>query len=378
MKKQGYTEMTMGLLEKSPEAGRLLVKLHDKHTLHDLAKNKQPGSRAELANIMTDLLQFDLTTGEHELITDVLMGLIRQAEIDLRRALSEKLAVMEEAPLRMVLHLANDDISVADPILRRSRVLTDTDLTYIVKGRGKEHWCAIATRPEMSRQLINLLVDTEDLETAIHLSENKNVRLTSHALRKMSTMAEISDRLAKPLLMREEMPPRLATKLYGFVGRELKDYIKDNYKMVDQGLVEQAVDDIVFEMSSAAQGEYAPTVKMIVSAENMLEKGFLNAEVMVENLRRGQIANFVALFSVYSSLSIDTVLEMLHQKTGQGLAVACKATGIQKPEFVNMFLLTSRVRGGKVIEQQTLGRALAYYDKIKEPLAKKILSQSRN
>ena len=143
-------------------------------------------------------------------------------------------------------------------------------------------------------------------------------------------------------------------------------------------MFDQTVDDIVFEISSTGEGEYIPTVKMIVLAENMLEKGFLNTEVMVDNLRRGQIANFVALFSVYCGLPADTVLEILKQPTAQGLAVACKATGIQKPEFVNMFLLTSRVRGGKIIDQNVLSRALTYYDKIKESLARSILNQSRH
>lgn len=369
--------MSSGLLQKSPEAGRLLVKLHDKHKLHSLAQNKEPSARTELATIMTDLLQFDLETNEHELITDVLMGLIRQAETDLRRALAERLAAMEEAPLRMVLHLANDEISVADPILRRSRALTDTDLMYIAKGHGKDHWRSIAMRPNMSRHLINLLADTDDLDTAIKLSENRSITLTSQALQKFAQMAEMSDRLAKPLIARDETPQRLIAKLYDYVGSELKAHMKENFEFVNKSVVDSAVDDIVAEMAAVDRGNFVPTEKMIISAKNVKERGTLIPDLMIENLRRGQIANFTAMFSVYCDISHETGLELLRQQTGQGLAIACKATGIQKPEFVNIFLLTSRVRGGQVIEQKALGRALAYYDKIKEPLAQKLLKQSR-
>lgn len=378
MIKQGYTELTLDLLQNSPEAGHLLVQLHDKHKLYSLAKKRQPEARVELAEIMSDLLSIGLNAPEQELVTDVLMSLVRQAEIDLKRAVAERLSAMEEVPLRLVVHLANDEIEVADPVLRRSRVLNDTDLVYIVKSHTEKHWQAIATRANLSDGLIDILADTKDMQTAIGLSENKNILLTTHAMKIFTGMAESSDQLAEPLLMRKELPDRLATKLYSYVGRELKDFIKKNYNITKHGIVEQTVDDIVFEMAAAEDGEYAPSVKMIIAAENMLEKGFLTTDIMVDNLKRGQISNFIALFSVYCGLSIEVVVEILNQKNGQGLAVACKATGIQKPEFVNIFLLTSRFRGGKVIDQKDLGAALGYFDKVTEPVAQKILNQSRH
>lgn len=378
MVKRGYTELTLNLLEKSPEAGHLLVKIHDKHKLYSLAQNSEAEDRVELAGIIAELINIDLTPPENELIIDVLMSLLRKAEADLRRAVAERLSVMEDVPLRLIVHLANDKISVADPVLRRSRVLDDKDLIYIIKAQAKEHWQAIATRPEMSDELIDILADTRDLDTAVELTQNKSIKLTNHAMDVFSGMAEASDRLAEPLLMRQEFPGEMAAKLYSFVGRELKEYIKIHYETIDNGIIEQAVDDIVFEMVAVEQGEYTPTVKMMAAAENMLARGLLNSEIMVENLRRGQISNFVAMFSVYCGLSVETVIEILHQKTARSLAVVCKATGIMKPEFANMFLLTSRIRGGKVIDQKILARALAYYDKVKEPVAKKILNQSRH
>lgn len=378
MTKQGYTELTLDLLHKSPEAGRLLVQLHDKHKLYGLAKRRDPNARAELASIMAELLDLGLRPPENELITDVLMSLIKQAETDLKRAVSERLASMDDVPLRLLVHLASEEIIVANPILRHSRGLDDNDLIYIVKGQTKEHWQAIATRANISEGLINVLADTRDLDTAIGLTKNKNIKLTDHAVSVFSGMAETSDDLAKPLLMREELPEELAAKLYNFVGSALKIYIEENFPTIDKELVSETIDEIVFEFSEDKDKEFCPTIKMIAAAENMLERGFLNAGLMVENLRRGQVTNFIAMFSVYCGLPVETVEEILHQKTAQGLAVACKATGIQKPEFVNIFLLTSRLRGGKIINHDQLAMALAYYDKMKEPMAKRILNQSRH
>lgn len=376
MLKQGYRELTLEMLNKSPEIGSLLVQLHDKHKLYALAKNSHPESRAELAGIMADLLRIKLSPTESELITDVLMSLMRQAGENLKRAVAERLSTMEGIPLRLVVHLANEKISISKPILERSRVLDDRDLAYIVQSQTKSHWQAIAKRAQLSKELIDMLADKKDLRTAINLSENKNIVLTGHAITVFTDMAKNFESLAKPLLMREELPSRFATQLYSHVGRELKAYIKENFD-VDQSVIDDTVDDIVFELSEP-ESEYAPKLDLITAAENMLKRGFLNPHVMVENLRRGQITNFVAMFSVYCGLPVDTVIEIIHQNKAQGLAVACKAVGIQKPEFVNIFLLTSGVRGGKVIEQQNLARALAYYDRVTRKVAKRILGQSRH
>ena len=72
---QGYKELTINLLQKAPEAGPLLVKLHDKHRLYELAGNREPQASAELADIMADLLKIGVSQSENELITDYLEGL---------------------------------------------------------------------------------------------------------------------------------------------------------------------------------------------------------------------------------------------------------------------------------------------------------------
>lgn len=376
--KQGYTELTLSLLQKSPEAGHLLVQLHDKHMMYGLSKERRPEARAELASIMAELLDITLSPAESEMITDVLMSLMRQAENDLKRAVSERLAAMEVAPLRLIVHLANDSISVAAPVLKRSRVLDDTDLSYIVQSQSEDHWRAIAQRAQISDDLIDLLADTKDLETAIGLSENKNIRLTHHAMGVFLEMSETSEKLAKPLVMREELPRSLALKLYEFVSEELKVEIDSKFSATESYQFSEAMDDIVFEIATEDEEKYTPTEKMILAAEYLMRHDMLTTGGMIDNLRRGQVANFTAMFSVYCGLPIDVVKNLLVQKSAQGLAIACKATGILKPDFINMYLLTSKLRGDKIINHDRLDLALKYFDKIREPVAKHILNQSRH
>lgn len=374
------TDMYMNLLENSPEIGPLLVRLYDRHKLHNLTKGEGENTRAELATIMTDLLSLDLEPSEGELITDVLIGLLNKAEVDLRSALADRLSTMGGVPLRMVLHLANDEIDVAQSVLKESEVLTDTDLIYIIRAKSSAHWKAIAQRAEMTDGLIDALVDTKDLPTAITLSENDNIVLTKHAVNRFTNMARHSDDLAKPFITRNEVPDMVVTKLYQHVGIALKQFIREEFGSIDIDAVDSAIDDVVFQASLPQSADLTPTVDLLIMAENMMEKGFLTPDVMIDNLRRGQVLTFVAQFSVYCGLLEETIREMLAQKSAQGLAIACKATGIQKPEFVNMFLLTHRFRAGgdRVINKDELGLALKYYEKITERMAREILNESRH
>jgi len=151
--------MDLSFLDKSSNVTPLLVRLYDSHKLHGLAQDEKPLARVELVTAVSELLEMELSPRESELMADVMISLMRQAEVDLREALAERLAVLDNVPLRLVLQLSNDEIDVARPVLKKSTVLGDMDLIYIVKSKGPEYWQAIAQREEISNQVINLLSD---------------------------------------------------------------------------------------------------------------------------------------------------------------------------------------------------------------------------
>ena len=216
-------KMTFDVLERTPEVAPLLVRLYDTHNLYSLAGDKDSKeARAELTTVMADLLSINLSQRESELITDVMLALIKQAEADLKAALAERLSIMDHVPLRVILGLANDEITVAEPILRKSPLLHDMDLLYILQAKGVEHGRVIACREGLSATIIDMLADTHDFQIAVNLSGNNGITLTEHAYRIFADMARESEMLARPLLSREDLPQEIAGRLYQFVGDELK------------------------------------------------------------------------------------------------------------------------------------------------------------
>lgn len=370
--------MLTGILdEQSAHVAPMLVRLYDSHRLYSLARDKRPVARSELASVVVDLFETKLSVYAQELVTDILVGLTRQAEQDLRHALADRLAILPSVPLRMILHLANDEISVARPVLSKSPVLSDMDLVYIIKSQGPDYWRAIASRWTLSAQVADMLADLRDNGTAKVLAENAHITLSDHAIEVLAEMARESDDLARPLLARPELPARIAARLYKAVADDLKQYIVSKFDIKDVR-IEEAIDDVIMELSSSGREEYRPGETMLRDAAEAAVHDRLSVSMMLDLLRRGQHQSFVACFSAYAGLPVEKALDILCQKSGQALAIACKASDIEKPDFVTLFMLTQRMRRkDKIVGQQDLTCVLAYYDRVKKNVAQRMLRNAR-
>lgn len=372
--------MDMRLFDKSPHVASLLVRLYDTQKVYDLARDSDPLARAELTSAVAGLLEahVHLSNREQELLSDVLIGLMRQAESDLRAALAERLSVLDDAPLRLVLSLANDEIKVARPVLARSKVLSDLDLIYIVKARGAEHWQAIAAREGLSAQLVDILADKYDEGTAIVLSANERVQMTWHALDILTAMASQNENIAKPLLMRPELPDNIVRRLYDHVGQELRHYIRDYYGIFS-GEVTTAIDEIMLEFTSAGQPElFMPNPRVIQAARQYSEKGKLTLHAMMQSLKRGQIASFIAMFSVYTGMPVEEMHDYMKQPSGKALAIICRAHGVQKSDFATIYLLTNRMRTDhRIINQTDMLAVIAHFDSMRPEAAQALLDSHK-
>ncbi len=344
----------------------ILTKLGDSKKLYDLAKDRNPASRAELSRVIGSILEADVSPRESEMVADVLIRLMRQAEKDLRQAISEQIAIIDDVPLRLVLQLANDDIEVAQPVLSKSSVLGDHDLMYIVKSKTAEYWQAIAAREILNDQVIDILADAGDFDTALTLAKNENITLTERALVALCDIAQGSEVMAVPLLRREEVSSEIATRLYEYVGEEIKKFISSNYD-IDTQKLDKVIDYAVVEFidPKVAKG-FVPDDYMISAAQKFKEKDMLNMKLLLNTLRLGHIRSFIAQFSVYTDISVNNVCNILSQTDGRGLAVTSKACGIKKKDFISIFMLSSKIwNDGRLVNMDEVQTAISFYNNAK-------------
>ena len=338
----------------------------DQHLMVKLAGDVSGDGRALLAQTVSRFFERELKDHEKTLASGILLSLLKQAETDLRQALAERLAVNERVPHELVVFLANDDISVATPVLLQSPVLNDSDLINLIRTKGADHWQAIAKRElPLSQAVSDGLAQTGDMQTLFNLVDNQRAQMSRPSIKKIIQMSIRSEMLQAPLLRRPEVDAELATDLYLCVSQVLRKVIADKFS-ISPTLVEKAMESLVGELSEAAQGVYHVTPEMKTLATKFMERNEVTTDLMLRTLRRGQYAFFNALFAQRLGMDEDIVSKIVLKDGGKALAVACREIGIMKPEFATIFLLSRGIRkGDKVVDQRELAQALKNFDAIK-------------
>jgi uncharacterized protein (DUF2336 family) len=225
---------------------------------------------------------------------------------------------------------------------------------------------------------MDLLADTEEPVTVQNLVENDCIRLSGHCVKSIARMALQNETLAGPLLCRDEVPKEIALRLYRFVGDELKSYISERFE-TDEGDIEMAIERVVDDIASQDKSMFMPSAQTITVAKAAYVKGKLGTQEMIDVLRRGDIPMFVAQFSIFAELTPGMVIDMLSQRYGQGLAIACKGTDIEKADFLTMYFLTQRVRkASRIANKHDSAQALAFYDRTSKEATLRLLENSRS
>ena len=343
------------------------VNILDPQELLGLAQDTTEGGRARLATAVSDFFkEHKLNEREQGIASDIMLNLLKQAELDLRQALADRLAVQDDVPRDLMVYLANDDeISVAGKVLMHSPVLTEGHLLEIIENKGSTHWQAVAQRPAVSARVSARLVDTKDVATILSLIDNERADLGDTSVKKIVRIALKSEELQAPLLRRPEVDTDTAVSLYMIVSQELRRQIIERFP-VGQQYIDRAFEVLVQELSQEARDQGGVSPEMAVLAKRFMDRNEVTPDLMIRTLRRGQKGFFVALFAQRIGFTPDTVMRMVQNKGGKSFIVACRHLNMMKSEFASIFLLSRGLRSGdKIVDQHELAMALKKYDSLK-------------
>jgi uncharacterized protein (DUF2336 family) len=312
--------------------------------LFDLARDKSVAAREALTATVSDLFfaRGDvLTDRERSLMTEILRQLINDVESSVRRALAARLARQPDAPRDLVLALARDEITVAHAILIHSEVLRDDELIEIIQHRTLEHQLAVAMRKSVSEQVSDALVETGAVDVIKTLLENHGARISAATMDYLAEQSQRVDTYQNPLLRRPDLTPALARRMYWWVSAALRRHILANFAITPSDI------DDALEAGASDPGALPAEQDQRKSerlAEALSDAAAITPDLLVQSLRRGEIALFEALFAKLTEIRPSIVRRMLYERGGEELAVACRATGIAPPLFASIFLLSRKAR----------------------------------
>lgn len=370
----------------------LLVELYDTHKLYALASNKNDESRMKLASIIMEILNLDPNDKESELIADVLVSLFKQVETEMKQVIAEKLATNDKVPLRLILHIANEPVSISEQVLLKSSVLGELDLMYLIQSNGQEHWRVLAKRADITGRLVDMLAETGDLITARNLADNNEISITEYACSLIENMAIRDQNLASSMIARHDLPVQTAKRIYTFVSNELREQISCKFPEIMQDIdtvIDEVIVDFVDEHNETVSTNNKNTsinkeskrYSAYTYAKRLHEDGKLTLSTVMSTLRKGLTESFVAQFAMYSDISVENMYQILCQENAQGLSIICKAMGISKQDFVSIYLLTGSLRNkaqNSLSSGNNLNKAIECYSKLRSENAIKIMEEFRD
>jgi uncharacterized protein (DUF2336 family) len=342
-----------------------------------LARDKSQKSRSILVATINDLYSDEhefLTEQDRAIMADIIHQLIHEVEVSVRRTLAERLAEQADAPAALVVTLANDEFEVAHAILIKSELLKDPELIEIVRYRTMEHQVAIAMRPNVSEQLSDVLVETNNDQVITTLLSNQNATISNSTMRYLVVQSDRVPGYQEPLVRRHDLPAELAKKLYRAVSAALRSHIVANFDLDSTDItetMEAAVND--------AMGNQASLVGKQSAGANSSEKiSDHDLENLIGLLRKGEIPMFLEKFTSLSNLRLTQVRRLLFEPGGEGLAIACKGIGLDKASFVSIFIRFRQGRlGDKEVESEELSRALSFYQQATVDAARALMRRWR-
>ena len=354
----------------------------DLRFLLELALDKSLEGRRALTATIGDLFnQRDgvLSERERALMTDILRKLIRDCELEVRRDLSERLSNAANPPRELIVALANDEIEVAEPILRASTVLRDAELVGVIRHRTQQHQLAIAMRRSLSEYVSDALVETGNIDVVKVLLENSDAQISEATMAYLAEESRRVDTYQEPLLRRDDLGPELAARMYLWVSAALRSHILENFDIDPSQIDDHLEDGAIARGPEPRQGEprEAEPEKerpAEILARRLTAQRKVTPDFLVQVLRQGEVPLFEALFGELSGLKAPRLQNVLYDSGGEGLAIACRAMAMPKPTFATIFLLSRRGHTGKnIVDPRELSRALLLFDKVSQSAAAEVM-----
>ncbi|MCW9033140.1 MAG: DUF2336 domain-containing protein [Alphaproteobacteria bacterium] len=350
----------------------------DSEYLFRLARKKSADSRTALAATISDLFeerQNTLSERERTLMFDILRNVVREVEVKVRQHLSQRLGGFTDAPIELIEILANDSIEVAYPVLTKSMVLRDAHLIEIIRNRTLEHQLAVAIRENITEDVAQELVDTGETGVIATLLKNPSANISQATMQYVVAKSKNENSFQEPLLHRRNLTPEMAEQMFLWVSAALRQYILKNFSL-DQMKIDNLLEQVALEeigQDSVTGGEEASAKTL---SQELEKEGLLEPNMLLTALRDGEVPLFVSMFCRMTKLRETLAMRVLFEPGGEGLAIACKAIGIDRFTFTEIFSQTRKARaGGQIAKKSDIENILSLYKRMKKESAEKVLRQ---
>lgn len=295
--------------------------------------------RRQLAKRLSDVICIPashLTPQERHMAGDVLVELLRDADVKLRESVAKRLVMLNEAPRTILVILAKDDIQVARHVLEESNSLSDSDLIQIARKVSGAHRKVIAKRRKVSDAVVDAIVEFLEEDVVETLLKNKGANFSETALQRILTVSRSHQPYVKYLVKRDELRPSHGLTMFWWAEPSSRKKILHRFG-VTRNVLQESCQDLF--PRAAAEGWSDAAVR---KALQFIERRQRNRAAMERSdyetledaidaaVTTGLTRKLTEEISYISGVKPATGAQILTDKSGEAIAILCKAPGLKR------------------------------------------------
>ncbi len=332
-----------------PEAETLSSAAH----LLELARSKGVDDRRRLLLGIAALCDATPPGAEASpILGEIFMVIARQAERDIRKALSDSLAAAEWAPPALIAMLALDEIEIARPVIANSPLLKDQDLVRVLVEATIEHQIEVARRPRISGRVADAIIDRGEPASLTALAGNRTAEVSDDALGRLVEQSRRVAALRAPLTRHPRLNDTLAAQLYQWVGQSLREAISERFR-IDETRLAAAIEEVTRPAPIGAE-PLGLGPQEVVDPEEMERRlvaklqsaGQLRAGFLIRAVREKRLTLFEHAISALGGFPISHIRAAIVRPSPDALFLACAAVGIDRAVFPAVLEEIRKLNGG--------------------------------
>lgn len=194
--------------------------------------NSPVDTKIDIAKNIAKYYQHDeYDDGQIRIAEQVFRTLLKDAEVKVRKSLSESIKNIDDIPYDVVVALARDIEEVSLPMLEFSEVLSDVDLIDIISSTESERQhIAITKRKHVNEKVSDALIETKNESVVGNLMQNKNAAVSETGLQKVIEHHADSEVVLGSMVERGSLPVNIVERLTSSVSNELYKKLATKHK----------------------------------------------------------------------------------------------------------------------------------------------------
>lgn len=330
-----------------------------------LSNDKETSVRAVLAGKIANILP-DIRADQSEklatLAFQVLETLANDKATEVRQIVADSVRSLDNVPKPIAALLARDvEDSVALPIIEFSPLLDEQDLLdLVVAGIGSKRLAAVSKREDLTPELIDAIVDTDDDSAVETLIGNEHAAIPDRTIDHIVEGSKNREQWQSALAGRSQLPLDMLIKLSKFATssvlgrlRKRSDLGADVHEKLEKAVSERVSESIADQDGPAPTGndeqDGVDPNSPLAKAKALHERGELTEATLLKAIKKGD-ENFVcAILAVLAGQPEGTVRRILKMDSAKSVLTLCWACGLTMTAAVAVQEKVVRLTSSKIM-----------------------------